>query len=146
MQLWRGLRRNRGKRTTHIRRRLGFARRQPSSESLRRRPMVRRRTSPYRSDDSQPFETEALYVGRASSPRRTGFVGWTIRTQRGCMRLAVAGRLEGTCPGLRDLGGCVCDKASGRQARDDIGPTLARFGSRPGTPDRRCRATSTPAS
>ena len=37
--------------------------------------------------------------------------------------------VAGTCPGLRDPGGGVCDKASGRQARDDIGPTLARLGS-----------------
>ena len=57
--------------------------------------MARRRTSPCRSDDSQPVETEAVCRGRASSPGRTGSLGRTTRTQRGCMRLAVAGHLEG---------------------------------------------------
>ena len=68
MQLLRGLQHKRGYRTMHIRRRLGFARRQSSSECPRRRRMVRRRTSPYRSDDSQPVKTEAVCKRWASSP------------------------------------------------------------------------------
>ena len=139
MQLSRGLRRNRGSRTTRIRRGLGFARRQPSSECHHRRPMVRRRTSPHRSDDSQPVKTEAVCKRWASSPGRK-LDGLRVRSVGvcNCGGWYVSGSPRSTRLRMRQG-----QRQSGKtQERDDSAPTLAHIGTRSGPRDRRRRATS----